>query len=775
MNKKSVSYALGGATHTGSHILPVNTVRSRGAQLFTAGRDGALVLYGDGGGIENHIQLHCDWANDVVWHSPTTLVSCSSDLSVQWWDHERNEHGLVGHHEDYVKTMARTRDGFIATGGLDKVVNLWDVAAAKKLHAFSNDHGELGSVYSMDSAGPLVAFGDNMSKVTLIDTRSNAVVKILEGHTDTVKSLVMSETGCLSGSSDGLVKLWDLRSFNQVKTWDYGAAVWSLHCPDPQGLTTFYTGTIDGNLRKTRQDITETVGQEARGILSICSFQDELWSSTMGDSSLRNWTRPEKSKRGDAGLIKSRLLNNRRYVVTLGTDNEVVLWDIIKCCQLKNFGTKRAFDDVINEYQTQEILPTWCQVMIRAGQLFVVLKETSFMNTEIYGDDLKEYGLSGLEDETRYTLGKILLSSIFKRLVDFEVIRDQELRELRVKEIKSSSKLTNLSILTKFSSQDNIPQHSALSTPVEEMAAHGYFNKTDGESVPPQSAPAALEGDIKDPSTSFRRLKLFSRKSKTTPTTATTEEEGESAVGSAAVTAPGSKTVSRPGTPTTSQPNSNHSSRNTSVEDLDSISTLLQEVRQFYQATTSSGALSQSQLSPPGADEVPLLELPQNLHILVNECPNSSSAEVSVYSDELHNLDLKTLERLLPRWLGMYILKNKCAVRDYPKVGFTIQLDPQSAPLPSLSYSTSRLSAYSMLRTKRILTYITDRFETPTQEMHDGVPVEQWLEVLCHGKVVDNRTTLASLRSVLWKQSGDVAITFRRTTRASESTRSTIL
>ncbi|CEP24880.1 unnamed protein product [Cyberlindnera jadinii] len=743
---KSISYVIGDAAHTGSHVLPVNSIRSNGSDmLFTAGRDGALVVLDSDSNLCNHIQLHSDWCNDVVWHSGSTLVSCSSDLSVKWWDFDTNEHGLVGHHEDYVKAMCRVSSGHIVTGGLDKVVNTWDLETRSKLSSIDNTEGEMGSIYSMSSFERMVTFGDNKATISLFDTRSNEIVGRLDGHGDIVKSLVMGSNGqLLSGSSDGTVRLWDLKRLEEVKQYTFDGSIWSLYSDDVN-LNKFYTGTSQGTLYETNQDLTKPLGQESSGLLSICKFQDELWSSNMGDSTMKNWNDAAKTKRGAPGLIKSRLLNNRRHVVTLSTDNEVVLWDIVKCRQLQKFGTDRAFEDVINQYQTQEILPTWCQVMIRAGQLFVVIKESNYTNTELYGDDIREYVSSRVNDDTRYTLGKMVLTSIFHRFVEYEMNKDQEIRELRMREIKGNSKL---SLLTKFSSHDNTPQSSSLPTPVEE-SKQSYF-----DAVADQHHQQSLQADDHaedahqlEESGNKRRLKLFSRKKSTISSVSTADDERGM----------------QEDIPEGSLPGSNETSRKPSEYDANSLGTLIVEARQFYQNATTLNSLSTSQWQPPPVEEVPLIDgLPENLHIIVNECINNSSSEVAIYSDELRNLQMTTLENVLPRWLGTYLLKNRCIVKDYSKVGFTIQPDSTSTGLPALAQGVGRLNAYSMLRVKRILAYITDRFEKPTTEMNQGLQAESWLQVLCHGKVLDNRMTLATVRSVIWKQSGDVVLTFRR-------------
>jgi hypothetical protein len=702
--------------------------------MITGGRDGFIVLYDRESKVESHIQLHSDWTNDMVWFNDTTVISCSSDLSVKWWDYSTNEHGLVGYHEDYVKTIAKSHEN-VVTGGLDKMVNIWDVKNRTKLASIQNVHGEMGSIYSMDSYDHLVTFGDNRGVLSFLDTRSNQVVKTLEGHNGTVKNLIMTSKGCLSGSADNTVKQWDLRQWEQVKSYDYDGSIWSLYSDD-YDFQTFYAGTLQGKLFQTSQDITTLIGKEEKGILSISKFQDELWTSNMGDSSLKNWSVLSQSKTGDAGLIKSRMLNNRRYVVTLSTDNEVVLWDIVKCVQLKAFGTKRLFEEVINEYQTNEILPTWCRVMIKAGRLFVMITESSYTDTELYGDYLNDYDIE-VKDDIRYPIGKMMIASIFKKLTDYEMDKDQELRDQRIKDIKSSSKLH---LLTKFSSQAS--QSSSQLTPVDEKT--NFYNDSE---APPQSAPAQLDTE-KDTGSSFRRLKIFSKKSLRASVSASDDEP------------PTEQTVAeQPNSQPGSQPSSLMSSKST---DHDSFNTVLAEVKSFYDSTTHLNSLYSSQLIPPSQDECPLLALPKDLHIIVHERISNSSAEVSIYSDDLNNLDYEMLEFVLPRWIGLFTLKNKSIVKDLPKVGFIIQQDQKEHDLPLLSHGTGRLNAYSMLRMKRILTFITDRFEKQTQEMKDGVPVEEWLEVLCHGDVLDINMTLATVRSFVWKQSGDVVLTFQR-------------
>lgn len=818
-NLKSLSYVLGVNGHDESHVLPINAIKSNSDLLFTGGRDGVIASYDHNLEVNNHIQLHTDWVNDIELLNNENLVSCSSDLSVKLWNYQTNNYVLIGHHHDYVKALTVTGDDLVISGGLDRFVNVWDVKKNVKVNAYQNElSDDKGSIYSLSSnkSTGLVAFGDNAANILLFDPKSSRPICELQGHRETIKSLIVGENYLLSGSSDHNVNLWDLRANKVLKSYNFENSVWSLYS-DNYEFNEFYTGDSKGRVYRTNQDITQVIGHEKKGVLSINKFNDEIWTSSMENSDLNNWTDSSKSKQGEPGMIKARLLNNRRYVVTLSTSDEVKLWDIVRCVELKNFGNEVGFEDVIDEYQTNEILPTWCRVTVKAGRLFIVVSETSYLNTEVYGDDIEEYGLK-LDPETRYSLGKIIIFSIFQKLLEYEQGRDHEIRDARIKELKGVSKLH---ILSKLSSHENSPAHSVphsqVQTPIDEHKSFFSDKLADSlSSLPPASAPAVLENgangninnhnkkdDTGTPS-SFRRLKLFGKKSAKNQTIPISEEEtaeetttqvqappltapntappsqAAPPVSQQPATAPNNTTTTTTttaatqqqqpslstddNTSTKSQPNSDQdvSRKSSQAEVDDSFQSVLQEIKSNYDNSTHANQLHVSNMTPPPKYEVPIIELPHDLIIIINERVGGSSNEIDLYSEFLSSLNFQTLETLLPKWIGNFLLKNRYTIKDFPKIGFTISRLPSATDLPNITNGNCRLNAYNMLRVKRILTYITDRMESKTSEMTHHVKPEDWLEVLCNENVLPNTMTLSTLKATIWRSSGDIQITYRR-------------
>ena len=86
--------------------------------------------------FRQQVQAHTHWINDIaLCQSNQALLSASSDITVKLWRPAATD-GMppqsIGLHSDYVKTLAvpsQTSD-WIASGGLDRKICLWDLNGA---------------------------------------------------------------------------------------------------------------------------------------------------------------------------------------------------------------------------------------------------------------------------------------------------------------------------------------------------------------------------------------------------------------------------------------------------------------------------------------------------------------------------------------------------------------------------------------------------------------------------------------------------------------------
>ena len=300
--------------------------------LYSGGRDGVICAWDLNFDVKNaplpdhdtklpaptattykqQVQAHTHWINDIcLAQANQALVSASSDITVKVW-RPTTTTGMppqtIGLHSDYVKVLAvpsQTSD-WVASGGLDRKINLWDLnGAGQKL---SIDVGEdesggmgskeKGSVYALAANENTVASGGPESIVRVWDARSGKRTTKLVGHTDNIRDVLLSQDGTtiLTASSDRTVKVWSTVAGRCMFTLTpHDASVWSLFSSDPD-LSVFYSSDKNGLIAKTDtrdtieldEGISVAVAQEAEGVHKLVQAGDCIWTAT-SKPSINRW------------------------------------------------------------------------------------------------------------------------------------------------------------------------------------------------------------------------------------------------------------------------------------------------------------------------------------------------------------------------------------------------------------------------------------------------------------------------------------------------------
>ncbi|WP_119068296.1 eIF2A-related protein [Aggregatilinea lenta] len=204
---------------------------------------------------------HQEYVNSVAW-SPdgTMLASGSDDMSVRLWDVASGEEvRVLRGHEDYVNAVAFSPDGnTVASASYDGVVKLWSAATGQEIKQMEADEADvtdlafspdgkllaasglgvllwdvasgdlLTTLESADLAAPyglafnplgtVLAAGDNAGEIKLWDVATGTLLRVLQGHTDYVRSVAWSPDGTrlASGSDDTTLRVWDVTSGMQT-------------------------------------------------------------------------------------------------------------------------------------------------------------------------------------------------------------------------------------------------------------------------------------------------------------------------------------------------------------------------------------------------------------------------------------------------------------------------------------------------------------------------------------------------------------------------------
>lgn len=238
-------------------------------------------------------------------------MSASSDITVKLWRPAAADPlppQSIGLHSDYVKVLAAPskHSDWIASGGLDRKINLWDLnGSGKKL---SIDVGEdeaggmiskeKGSVYALAATDNMLASGGPESTVRVWDPRTGKRITKLVGHTDNVRDVLVSQDGTtiMTASSDRTVKVWSTLAGRCMFTLTmHDASVWSLFSSHPD-LSIFYSTDKNGLIVKTDtrdtieldEGLSVAVAQEHEGVQNLVSAGGCLWTATSRPS-INRW------------------------------------------------------------------------------------------------------------------------------------------------------------------------------------------------------------------------------------------------------------------------------------------------------------------------------------------------------------------------------------------------------------------------------------------------------------------------------------------------------
>ena len=187
-----------------SHAGLVNSVAFSpdGSKLAVAGRKMKLTEIETGKTIRVFAG-HTDWINSVSFAPDgTKLATGSQDKTVKLWEVDTGENidTLIGH-KDEVRCVAFSPDSTkLASGSMDHTIKLWDVETGRYVDTLGR---------SASTSTTTQIFWSVLGRIT------NA-----GGHTFWVNSVAFSPDGTTlaSGSSDGTVKLWQVKTGKNVGT-----------------------------------------------------------------------------------------------------------------------------------------------------------------------------------------------------------------------------------------------------------------------------------------------------------------------------------------------------------------------------------------------------------------------------------------------------------------------------------------------------------------------------------------------------------------------------
>uniref|UniRef100_A0A2M4APC3 WD repeat-containing protein 48 homolog n=1 Tax=Anopheles triannulatus TaxID=58253 RepID=A0A2M4APC3_9DIPT len=331
---------------------------------------------------------------------------------------------------------------------------------------------------AMNPSGTIIVSGSTENTLRIWDPRTCNKIAKLKGHTENVKALVVSEDGTqvVSGSSDGKIKLWSIGQQRCIQTISvHSEGVWCLLMTE--GFSHVISGSRDRKIVMTElrnPSNSVLICEERAPVLSMCYNIDQtgIWVTTW-DSDIRCWKLHKTDKlcnysysntsinlsnggggdgplngvgtasasttaagaaggssaiagpatgkgyevaciKGGAAIKKYHVLNDKRFMLTRDTEQNVAIYDVLKVRKVEDLG-KVDFDEEVKKRSQRIYVPNWFTVDLKTGMPMIVLGQdevdcyAAWVSAEA---GLSEHAEPGSDPKVNY--GSLLLQALLE-------------------------------------------------------------------------------------------------------------------------------------------------------------------------------------------------------------------------------------------------------------------------------------------------------------------------------------------------------------------------
>jgi WD40 repeat protein/energy-coupling factor transporter ATP-binding protein EcfA2 len=307
------------STYLREHAEMVNnlTFVANGKLLASGSEDGQIILWD----LESQepafppLEFHQNSVYPIVFNNDRGLLASGScaqyfdetqeeciqgEIAVWGLAEEGNEARIIFGHDDSIRELAFSPDGNFLASTAGTSLILWDVDTLEPIWELVLDGNEsLWSVEFSPTDNDLLVLGDESGRITIIDVRTQSIIKEIRAHSQRVISTAFSPNGQVlaSGSRDGTIALWD------VTTWE---PLWPL--------LEEHTGHIT-DLEFGNNDHLVSVGLDGQVLLWNLSGEPEVELSLTGHG-------------GSVTEATFRETLDEMMLMTNGPEGSIILWDL---------------------------------------------------------------------------------------------------------------------------------------------------------------------------------------------------------------------------------------------------------------------------------------------------------------------------------------------------------------------------------------------------------------------------------------------------------------
>ncbi|OLN86185.1 UBP9-binding protein [Colletotrichum chlorophyti] len=762
------------------------------------------------------------------------LANGGPESVVRLWDPRSGKRvtKFVGHTDNVRGILLNEAGDKVLTASSDHTIKLWSVTAGRCMYTFTMHEDSVWSLFSDDPELGTFYSSDRSGFVVKTDVRGN-----LEDLDEGLSVAVAHESHSISKVVAAGDYIWTATNTSSINRWSNVNTGPDLQLPEAfrrqRAASTASRPRQSSNPSPPANPSKKEIS--AKSILRIsntAAFPIQTAASPESPPAVGNHVpqgiepinqNPEETIEGQFGLVKHRLLNDRRRVLTLDTAGDVLLWDLIKCLPIKRFP-KRHLEDVEPEVNTTEAVAPWCSIDISSGSLTVVLEPFNCFDAEMYADDLELEEPVEFREDQRINLGKWILRYLFAGLIDEEIKRDEAYRQTLNETVERrlaasrANPPSSISIPSGGAGWDegsgatprangshfpmtpglaiglatpgtarlqDVPEGAATpASPLDNKSSQfsrpstekeDYFTSAigpiEGAAKPTATpaTPAAEQTPAADPKTSADAGKdkdkdATNGKSPSTPFGKKFRMGMGMSFGSKKIGRSASTTAPEKPAVVDEKAEESEASSTHEKEVDDSFFGAIQKIRNDYDKslTENPDKLIETKVTPSLPNDTPVLKLPPGTKVVLQEETTGGSANIYQGTVETVGQGADILEQRGPMWLGEVLLQNQIPIKEPVKVSFVLQPWQNSLPDIATTDGNNRLNANRMLRVKKILAYVAERIDPqPENPEPDALLPHEYLELYCNDQLLPITMTLATLRAHIWKGGNDVQLYYK--------------
>lgn len=251
------------------------------------------------------------------------LITGSKDTTLKMWDLNKSIHTFnqpsysnstscihsFNEHMDTV-TNVSINSNYMVSGSQDSTIRQWDLHSGKCiqiLDLMSNDtinlfnqldnvsttqtvnNMEIPKIGGLQSFDVALATGTNDGMVRLWDLRSGEIVRSLTGHSNAISCLKFDLQNIITGSLDHTVRTWDLRMGSSVNLLEYESPILSLDF-DTKNIV-IADGSPQVQIYDRIKETQRKCGNEAESLenINLVQYTDNYLVGSRLDGSVHTW------------------------------------------------------------------------------------------------------------------------------------------------------------------------------------------------------------------------------------------------------------------------------------------------------------------------------------------------------------------------------------------------------------------------------------------------------------------------------------------------------